>query len=117
MNPERKYVAISIKHSAYKWKFGKPLLLWGYKQTKDDEPRCFADYTFYLSKAERYALGEFTAHGYDPELCKDDEPVSICPDFCKRYKKYDTVLVDADMYFGYCLLSCLPTEPPNAEVV
>lgn len=117
MNAERKYVAVSIKHTEHKWKFGDPCTLWGWKQTEDDKPRCFSDYTVYLSKAERYALGEFTAHGYDPDLCKDDEPVVMCPDFCKRYKRYDTVLVDAGMYFHYCLLCGLPIEPPNEEVV
>ena len=49
---ERKYLAISIKHTEYGWKFGKPCVLWGYKQTKDDEKRCFADYTQYPEKAE-----------------------------------------------------------------
>lgn len=117
MNAERKYVAVSIKHTMYKWKFGDPCVLWGWHQTEDDNPRCFGGYTVYLSKAERYAPGDFTAHGYDDDNIKDDEPVPMCPDFCKRYKRYDTVLVDAEMYFHYCLLCGLPIEPPNEEVV
>ncbi len=37
---ERKYLAISIKHTEHGWKFGKPCVLWGYKRTADDEKRC-----------------------------------------------------------------------------
>lgn len=113
MNPERKYVAISIKHTAYKWKFGMPCFLWGYHQTEDDQPRCFSGYTFYLSRAERYAIGEHAEHGYDDDIVKP-EPVKLTPDFCKRWKAYDTVLVDAEEYSAYCKLSGVDTEAPEA---
>lgn len=33
---ERNLVAVSIKHTEYRWKFGKPCILWGHR-TKDDE--------------------------------------------------------------------------------
>ena len=35
---ERNLVAVSIKHTEYRWKFGKPCILWGHR-TKDDEKR------------------------------------------------------------------------------
>ena len=49
---ERNLVAVSIKHTEYKWKFGDPLCLWGYKRTNDEEERCFAGYTLYPNVAE-----------------------------------------------------------------
>ena len=110
----RKYVAVSIKHTEYKWRFGMPCVLWGFKQTADDEKRCFSGYTYYLSKAERYALGELREHGYG-EIIKDDAPVPMSIDLCKKWKKYDTVLVDADTYRAYCVAACLAMQPPREE--
>lgn len=106
----RKYIAVSVKHTEYKWRFGKLCVLWGYKQTDDDSPRCFSDYTEYLDKAERYALGDFKKHGYD-DMIKDDEPVPMSVDFCKKWKNYDTVLVDAEQYYHYCMLAGIPVSP------
>ena len=114
MNEGRKYIAVSIKHTEYRWAFGKPCVLWGWHQTADDEPRCFADYTEYLSKAERYALGDFKAHGYG-DFIKDDAPVQLGVDLCKRWKEYDTVLVDAEQYYHYCKMAGLPTEPQKGD--
>ena len=114
MSNNRKYVAVSIKHTEYKWKFGMPCVLWGYHQTEDGEPRCFGGYTQHLNKAERYALGDFKRHGYG-EWTKDDEPVNLSVDFCKKWKKYDTVLVDASQYETYCIIADLPIEPPKEE--
>ena len=114
MNDNRRYVAISIKHTEYRWKFGMPCWLWGFHQTEDNEPRCFADYTQYLNKAERYALGDFKEHGYGA-IVKDDEPVKLSVDFCKKWKKFDTVLVDAEEYAFYCAMLDLPIEPPKEE--
>ena len=111
MIQERKYIAISIKHTEYKWKFGMPCVLWGWKQTKDDEKRCFSDYTVYPSKAERYALGEFKTHGYDDNI-KDDKPVPMSLDLCKKWSRYDTVLVDAEQYIVYCIMAGLAINPP-----
>lgn len=90
--------------------------LWGFKQTGDDENRCFAGYTNYIDKAERYALGDFSAHGYGPEI-KDDAPVQMSIDFCKKWKHFDTVLVDAEVYQAYCIAACLATQPPGREDV
>lgn len=101
---ERKYYAVSIKHSINGWKYGKPLVLWGWKRSNDGEERCYAGYTLYPDKAELYALGDFTAHGYNNWGgidIKDDEPVELDLRFCKKYKKYDTVLVDAERYQDY----------------
>lgn len=109
---ERKYVAISIKHTEWRWKFGMPCVLWGCHQTSDDEERCFAGYTNYLSRAERYAAGDFQAHSYGVDIVKPD-PVSMEIGFCKKWKKYDTVLVAADEYEAYCKMCCLALEPPE----
>lgn len=100
INPERKYVAVSIKHSEYGWKIGKPLTLWGYHITQDDEPRCFGGYTEVLEKAERYAIDDFRKHGYSANIVAI-EPVKMSPDFCKRWKVFDTVLMLAEDYAAY----------------
>lgn len=107
MNSGRKYVAVSVKHTEHGWKFGKPCVLWGYKHTSDDEKRCFADYTEYFNKAERYALGDFSAHGYGDDI-KDEEPVPMSIDFCSRWRNYDTVLVEEDIYRAYCQIAGIP---------
>ena len=112
INEDRKYVAISIKHTYGRgWKFGKPCVLWGYHQTDDDELRCFTGYTYYLSKAERYALGDFTKHGYD--IIKDDVSVELSENICKLYKNYDSVLVEYNQYKAYCELFRLPIDCPK----
>ena len=86
----------------------------GLPSTADDEPRCFSGYTQYLRKAERYALGDFKEHGYGSSI-KDDEPVELSINFCNKWRDYDTVLVDADLYDVYCKLACLPIKPPKEE--
>ena len=110
----RKYIAISIKHTDNRWRFGMPCWLWGYKQTADDEPRCFTGYTNYLDKAERYELGDFEERGYGSYI-KDDAPVPMSIDLCKKWRKYDTVLVDSEIYRAYCVAACLATQPPREE--
>lgn len=111
ISENRKYVAISIKHTQYKWKFGMPCTLWGYHQTDDNEKRCFSGYTAYLSKAERYALNELTEHYHGSPSMKDDEPVKISADLCKKYKYFDTVLVEYNQYKAYCEFFDLPMSP------
>lgn len=113
MNSERKYVAISIKHTQYKWKFGMPCWLWGYHQTEDDEPRCFSGYTEYLDKAERYSVEDWEGH-YSPTIVRR-EPVSLSADFCKKWKEYDSVLVEAEQYEQYCKLAGIPLCPSEKE--
>jgi hypothetical protein len=61
---ERKYLAVSIKHSEYKWKFGKPLILWGHR-TKDEEKRSFGGYTQFPNNAEVYSLQDWRESGYN----------------------------------------------------
>lgn len=112
MNPERKYIAISIKHTAHGWRWGKPCVLWGHHQTEDNEPRCFASYTLYLSKAERYAAGDFRKHGYLEDIVPP-EPVKFTIDLMKRWKNYDTVLVDEKEYRSYCEMCYIATEAPT----
>lgn len=87
----RKYVAVSIKHSQHDR--SKLPVLWGYKRTQDNEKRCFADYTTDIDKCELYSLDDFR-NTYGNGYIKCDEAVPMQFDYVKRYKKYDTVLVD-----------------------
>jgi hypothetical protein len=111
---ERRYLAISIKHTEWNWRFGKPCTLWGWKQTKDDEERCFADYTVYPNKAELYSLQDWLDSGYG-SIIKMDEPVHMEIGLCRKWKKYDTVLIDKEEYIGYCIMHGLPIDPPRRE--
>ena len=52
---DRKYIAVSIKHSEYS---GYPVLL-GRHRSKDNEKRCFSGYTDSIEKAELYSLDDF----------------------------------------------------------
>ena len=111
---KRKYLAISIKHTEWKWKFGKPCVLWGWHQTEDSEKRCFADYTQYPNKAEVYSLQDWLDSGYG-SIIKMDEPVHMTIDLCKKYKNYDTVLIDKEEYIGYCKMARLPLDHPTEK--
>lgn len=100
---DRKYVAISIKHTEYKWKFGKPCVLWGHRRTKDDEERCFAGYTEDIHCAELYSINEFLGK-YDSSICCP-YPVKMRTNLCKANSKYDTVLMlesDYQAYYDMC---------------
>ena len=110
---ERKYVAISIKHTAYRWKYGVPCTLWGWKRTADEEKRCFSGYTMYVSKAELYSIQEFIEK-YGSNIIKP-EPVPMSADLCKRWKNYDTVLVLERDYIKYCWQNYIATEPPKGD--
>lgn len=107
---ERNLVAISIKHTEYKWRFGKPCVLWGDHRTKDDEERCYAGYTIFLNNAELYSLEDWANSGYMCDWMKLDAPVKLCVDFCKKYKKFDTVLVMLEDYIKYCAFAELPLD-------
>lgn len=111
---ERNLVAVSIKHTAYKWKFGKPCWLWGDHRTGDNEKRCFGGYTLYPNNAELYSLEDW-ARGTNCPWLKVDEPVKLCIGFCKKYKKFDTVLVTLEDYIKYCEVACLPLDRPRSE--
>lgn len=112
---ERNLVAISIKHTIYKWKFGKPCILWGHR-TKDEEKRSFGGYTIYPNHAEVYSLEDWAKSGYaNAEWMKVDEPVHMSIDFCKKYKKYDTVIVPMEEYIGYCKMAELALDEPKEE--
>jgi hypothetical protein len=113
MENERNLVAVSIKHTEWKWKFGMPMVLWGHR-TKDDEKRSFGGYTQYPNNAEVYSLGDWKKSGYNNcDWMKTDEPVQLCINFCKKYKQYDTVLVPLEQYIGYCKCACLPLDRPK----
>ena len=112
---ERNLVAVSIKHTMYKWKFGMPCVLWGHR-TADEEKRSFGGYTQYPNHAELYSLEDWEKSGYaKTEWMKTDEQVHLCIDFCKKYKKFDTVLVPFEEYVGYCKFACLPLDMPKEE--
>ena len=109
----RNLVAVSIKHSIHNWKFGKPCILWG-NRTKNEEKRCFSGYTQFLNIAEVYSLKEWQESGYGKgDICKVDEPVLMEINFCKKYKKYDTVLVPYKEYKRYCKAAHLPLDRPE----
>lgn len=110
---KRNLVAVSIKHTIYAWKFGKPCILWG-RRTKDDEKRSFGGYTQFPNDAELYSLREWQESGYGAgNVIKVDEPVPMEKDLCKKWKNYDTVLVPYDQYIAYCKMSGLPLERPK----
>lgn len=110
---ERRYLAVSIKHTEYRWKFGEPCVLWGYR-TENNEKRSFGGYTTYPNHAELYSLEDWEKSSYySSEIMKLDEPVRMEPKFCKKWKGYDTVLVDYEEYCGYCIMCCLPINNPE----
>lgn len=108
----RNLVAISIKHTIYGWKFGKPCWLWGCR-TKDNEKRSFSGYTQYPNCAELYSLQEWQESGYGGSIIKVDEPVKMEFNFCKKWKEYDTVLVPYEQYEIYCRAAGLPFDRPK----
>ena len=110
---ERNLVAVSIKHTINGWKFGMPCYLWGRKRTKDDEERCFSGYTQFPNAAEVYSLADWQNSGYWQDWMKLDEPVTMCINFCKMYKQYDTVLVPLEQYIKYCESASLPLDRPK----
>lgn len=77
----RNLLAISIKHSKYRWKFGMPCWLWGHR-TKDDERRCFGGYTQYPHHAEAYSLKEWQESGYG-DICHAMEMGGKLNSYCK----------------------------------
>lgn len=109
---ERRYYAISIKHTIYGWKFGKACCLWGYHKTGDDEPRCWSGYTNYPDKAEVYSIEDWENSSYGRTYFKIDAPIRMSHDLCQKYKKYDTVLIDVDEYRAYCIMSGLAMDIP-----
>ena len=113
MANERNLVAVSIKHTACRWKFGMPCILWGHR-TMDDEERSFLRYTLFPNNAEVYSLEDWAKSGYNNcDWMKLDEPVQMCVNFCKKYKKYDTVLVPLEEYIGYCKCAGLALDRPE----
>lgn len=112
---ERNLLAVSIKHTEYKWKFGMPCVLWG-RRTKDGEKRSFGGYTLYPANAELYSLEDWQTSGYGSgDICKVDEPVKMEIGFCKRWKQYDTVLVRYDDYITFCKAANLPEAAQREE--
>ena len=106
----RNYYVVSLKH-LYPWKYGEPLCLWGVKQTKDDEERCYGGYTEKLDHAELYSMGEFLKHY---ACCTYKEEVNILPTLFKSLKKnYDCVFVKKEVLERYYMECGLI---PKAEI-
>lgn len=96
MNDERKYLAVSIKHSFIDQKTRKDVLVfWGYKRTKDDESRCFSCYTTDPEQAELYSLEDWSEYINCPWM-KINEPVQLIANCKKTYSKYDTILIEIE---------------------
>lgn len=95
----RHYVAISIKHS----NSINNLILWG-SRTEDNETRCFSGYSDFArnngKKCELYSLEEFREK-YGNGVCKTDEAVKMSKSLLKKYRKFDTVLVDEKEYIDF----------------
>ena len=109
---ERNLLAVSIKHTEYKWRFGMPCVLWGHR-TQDEEERSFGGYTMYPNCAEVYSLAEWQNEFRGCDWMKIDEPVKMCINFCKKYKEYDAVLVPLDQYIKYCESADLSLDLPK----
>ena len=96
---ERHYIAISIKHSDSI----NNLVLWG-NRTNDNEKRCFSGYSNFVrnngKKCELYSLEEFREQ-YGNGACKTDEAVKMSKLLLRKYKKFDTVLVDEKEYMDF----------------
>ena len=94
---ERKYIAISIKHSEW-----QRFTLWGWERTQDGEKRCFSGYvgTMDYDKCEIYSLEDFREH-YGYGIIKCDEPVKMTKNLVKKWKDFDTVLVDFKEYKAF----------------
>lgn len=108
----RNLLAVSIKHAEYKWRFGMPCVLWGQRTEDGAGERSFSGYTRYPHRAELYSLAEWQASGYG-DIIKMDEPVRMEMNFCKKYRKYDTVLVPYDNYLAYCEVAGLALDMPK----
>lgn len=89
---DRKYVAISIKHSIHR----PNLQYWGYKRTADNEKRCFALYVEDIDTAELYSYEEFNEKyswmGEQGVQVVENE--SLFNVLTKKFRREDTVLVD-----------------------
>ena len=109
MKSSRKYIGISIKHTDNRWKYGMPCVLWGYKVTEDDEPRCMSGYTKYLSEAERYEKKDLQEQ-YGDSI--KEEPVKMSPDLCKQNRRYDSVIVEYKEYKKYCEMFLIAQNRP-----
>lgn len=111
---ERNLLAISIKHTEWRWKFGMPCILWGHR-TQGSEKRSFGGYTQFPEKAELYTLSDWQNSGYGSDIIKMDEPVKMEVGFCKKWQKYDTVLVRYGDYISYSKAACLSLDGAGYE--
>lgn len=97
MERNRRYLAVSIKHST-----GTRFTLWGWERTEDNQKRCFSGYlgTMDYDKCELYSLKDFQEH-YGNGIVKCDCPVKMTLDLVKKWDEYDTVLVDYEEYKAF----------------
>lgn len=105
VNPERKYLAVSIKHSlpgtGRACVMSKPLVLWG-ERTPDDAPsRSFGGYTCKPEKAELYTQKEWADYvGKDVDWLSVDV-FKVNSRLLRECKKFDSVLVEYEDYMNY----------------
>ena len=59
-------------------------------------------------KHSEFRLEDFSNKYSDSPWIKFDSPDSMCMDFCKKYREYDTVLVSIDQYIKYYERAGLP---------
>ena len=89
----RKYIAISIKHSIWR----PNLQYWGWNRTKDDEKRCYAGYVEDINKCELYSFEEFNKK-YDWMGVKVVEDETLFPVLKRKFRNEDTILVDYEKF-------------------
>jgi len=94
---DRKYIAISIKHSD-----GCRFTLWGWERTKNEQKRCFSGYVGMLDydKCEIYSLEDFREE-YGHGVIKCDEAVSMTKKLISLWEEFDTVLVEYSDYMRF----------------
>lgn len=105
----RKYLAVSITLTGEEWSLGMPLVLRGRRTSGTDE-HSFDRYTYFADEAEVYSIADCHRSPYYPsERMQLDEPQDIDSRLCKRWCKYDTVLIKYEDYIKYCNVYKIPT--------
>ena len=104
VNPERKYLAVSIKHSlpSRGYQMTRPLVLRG-RRTEDDTPRrSFGGYTTDPEKAELYTIQEWIAFAGEYSDILPLQPVKCNVNLLRSNRNVNSVLVEYEDYMNYC---------------
>lgn len=102
-NPERKYLAVSIKHSlpSRGYQMTRPLVLWGRRTEDDATRRSFGGYTMDPEKAELYTIQEWiTFAGKDSDILPW-QPVKCNANLLRNNRNVDSALVEYEDYMNY----------------